>query len=73
MRIQGANLNDARPPIEVQPDFAAARAAQSDHDRRRFEAESYARTTKIAARAEALACGEAAETRSVRVAALARG
>ncbi|MEO6810400.1 MAG: protease modulator HflK [Isosphaeraceae bacterium] len=73
LRILGVSLTDARPPIEVQPDFAAAQAAQSDHDRRLFEAETYGKTTRIAARAEALARVEQAKTRASRVTALARG
>lgn len=73
LSILGVSLTDARPPIEVQPDFAAAQAAQSEHDRRLFEAETYGNTTQIAARAEALARAEQAKTHAGRVAALARG
>lgn len=73
LQILGVSLTDARPPVEVQPDFAAAQAAQSDHDRRLFEAESYAKTSRIAAQAEALARAEQAKTHASRVTALAQG
>ena len=43
--VLGVSLTDARPPSEVAPDFAAAQAAQSEHDRRINEAKTYETTT----------------------------
>ena len=53
--VLGLSLTDARPPSEVAPDFAAAEAAQSDHDRRLIEARAYAERTLPAANAAAQA------------------
>lgn len=53
--ILGVSLTDARPPIEVQADFAAAQAARSQRDRRLNEARTYEATSLPAARSEARA------------------
>lgn len=53
--ILGLSLTEARPPVEVAPDFAAAQAARSDRDRRVNEANSYAKATATRAKAEATA------------------
>jgi membrane protease subunit HflK len=66
-------LTDARPPAEVQPDFAAAQAARSVYDRRRTEARTYEATTREAARATAQARIEGAHARADRAVTLARG
>ncbi len=47
------SLTDARPPTEVEADFAAAQSAESERDRRINEAKSYDETTTTAARAAA--------------------
>ncbi|HEX8202459.1 MAG TPA: hypothetical protein VF590_18425, partial [Isosphaeraceae bacterium] len=69
----GMGLTDARPPAEVQPDFAAAQAARSVYDRRRTEARTYEATTREAARATAQARIEGAHARADRAVTLARG
>ncbi len=48
LAVLGVSLTDARPPSEVAADFAVAHAAQSEHDRRIKEAETYAATTLTA-------------------------
>jgi membrane protease subunit HflK len=53
LAILGVSLTDARPPVEVQPDFAAAQAAQAERDRRITEARTYAGTARHAAGAAA--------------------
>jgi membrane protease subunit HflK len=51
--ILGVSLTDARPPAEVEADFAAAQAAESERSRRLNEAQSYDETTTTSARAAA--------------------
>jgi modulator of FtsH protease HflK len=51
--ILGVSLTDARPPTEVEADFAAAQSADSERDRRVNEAQSYNETTTTAAGAAA--------------------
>jgi modulator of FtsH protease HflK len=53
--ILGVSFTDARPPTEVEPDFAAAQSAESERDRRVNEAKSYGETTATASRAAAQA------------------
>jgi membrane protease subunit HflK len=53
LAILGVSLTEARPPAEVEPDFAATQAARSDRERRLREASTMAATTRAAARAEA--------------------
>src|SRR5581483_7527627 len=72
LAILGVSLTDARPPTEVAPDFAAAQAARSEHDRRLNEAKTYEATTLPAANARALARTEQARSRADRAVALAR-
>ena len=64
--ILGVNLTDARPPGEVEPDFAAAQSAESQRDRRVNEARSYAETTDTTARSQAQAILEAAHSAALR-------
>ena len=56
----------ARPPAEVQPDFAAAQAAKSDLDRKATEAKSRAETVLIAAKAKARSIENSARAGSAR-------
>jgi modulator of FtsH protease HflK len=70
--ILGVSLTDARPPIEVQPDFAAAQSARSDRERRVGEAKTYIATTLTAARAEAQFRANRAKAMADRSLALAR-
>ncbi|HEV3120603.1 MAG TPA: protease modulator HflK [Isosphaeraceae bacterium] len=70
--ILGVSLTDARPPSEVQPDFDAAQAAQSEFDRRLNEARSYTATTLKAAEARAGTKTEAAKAIANRKTELAR-
>jgi membrane protease subunit HflK len=70
--VLGVTLTDVRPPSEVAPDFAAAQAARSDHDRRVNEAKTLAATTVTAAQAAARARLEQARARADRTLALAR-
>jgi membrane protease subunit HflK len=70
--ILGVSLTDARPPAEVQADFAAAQSAESDRDRRINEANSYEETTVTAARSGAQAELEAAHAAALRRTVLAR-
>jgi membrane protease subunit HflK len=58
--LLGMSLTDARPPKEVEADFAAAQSAESQRDRRINEATSYAETTSTAARSMAQAKLESA-------------
>ena len=53
--ILGVSLTDARPPTEVEADFAAAQSAESERDRRVNEAKSYGETTATGSRAAAQA------------------
>jgi membrane protease subunit HflK len=58
--ILGVSLTDARPPAEVEADFAAAQAAESERDRRINDAKNYEDTTATAAQSAAEAKLEAA-------------
>jgi membrane protease subunit HflK len=58
--ILGASLTDARPPSEVEADFAAAQSAESQRDRRIHEANSYTETTASLAQSRAKAILEVA-------------
>ena len=64
--ILGVSLTDARPPTEVEADFAAAQSAESERDRRINEAKSYHETTIVAARSAAGAKLEAARAAATR-------
>ena len=64
--ILGVSLTDARPPTEVEADFAAAQSAESERDRRINEAKSYDETTATAARSTAQAKLEAAHAAAER-------
>jgi membrane protease subunit HflK len=70
--VLGVNLIEARPPAEVQPDFAAAQAAQSEYDRRLTEAKTYAALAEHNARAAAQAALDQAHARAQRSVELAR-
>ena len=48
--LRGVSLTDARPPNEVEADFAAGQSAESERDRRVNEAKGYDETTTTAAR-----------------------
>jgi membrane protease subunit HflK len=71
LAILGVSLTDARPPAEVQPDFDAAQAAQSERDRRLNEARTYVAKTLPAARSAASAKLEVAHAQANRTASLA--
>ena len=71
--VLGVSLTDARPPVEVQPDFAAAQSARSDLDRKRNEAKARAEGVLIAARAKARATEELARAGADRAVATAKG
>jgi membrane protease subunit HflK len=71
--VLGVNLTDARPPMEVAPDFLAAQSAQSERDRRVREARTYEATILPVARASADAKREAARAQADRAIALANG
>jgi membrane protease subunit HflK len=58
--ILGVSLTDARPPVEVEAEFAAAQSAESERDRRINDAKSYEETTETAARSRAQAKLESA-------------
>lgn len=58
--ILGASVTDARPPSEVEADFAAAQSAESQRDRRINEAQSYNETTTALAQSKAKAILEGA-------------
>jgi membrane protease subunit HflK len=70
--ILGVSLTDARPPFEVQADFAAAQSAESERDRRINEANSYEETTVTAARSSGLAKLESARAAALRRTVMAR-
>ena len=70
--ILGVSLTDARPPTEVEADFAAAQSAESERDRRVNEAKSYDETTATAARAAAGAKLEAAHAAAQRTVLIAQ-
>src|SRR5439155_9334449 len=71
--VLGLSLTDARPPAEVQPDFAIAQSAQSAHDRRLREARTYEARALATAAAAAQALRERAGARANRALSLARG
>lgn len=73
LAILGVSLTDARPPAEVEADFAAAQAARSDRDRRLNEARTYAATSLPAAKASAGAKAEQARAAAERTVTLAKG
>ena len=70
--ILGVNLTDARPPVEVEPAFAEAQAAQSERDRRINEAKTLAGTLRPAALALAEGSTDAASTKAARDIEMAR-
>jgi len=70
--ILGVSLTDARPPTEVEADFAAAQSAESQRDRRINDAKSYEETTSTAARSRAQAKLEAAHAAALRAVLTAR-
>jgi membrane protease subunit HflK len=70
--ILGVSLTDARPPTEVEADFAAATSAESERDRRVNEARSYGETTATAARAAAQAKLEASHASAQRTVVIAQ-
>jgi membrane protease subunit HflK len=51
--VLGVSLTDVRPPLEVEPDFAAAQNARTGRAQRLNEAKAEAARTRIAAEAEA--------------------
>jgi modulator of FtsH protease HflK len=70
--VLGASLTDARPPAEVEADFAAVQAAESRRARRANDARSYEETTSAQARAHAQSIQESARAQSERTRVLAR-
>ena len=70
--ILGVSLTDARPPTEVEADFAAAQSAESERDRRINEAKSYDETTTTASRAAAQAKLEVAHAAAQRTVLIAQ-
>ena len=64
--ILGVSLTDARPPVEVAADFAAAQAAESHRDRRVNEARTHEAVQITAATAQAQAAREAARAVAAR-------
>ena len=64
--ILGVSLTDARPPVEVAADFAAAQAAESHRDRRVNEARTQEALQITAATAQAEAVREAARAVAAR-------
>ena len=71
--ILGVNLTDARPPVEVEPAFVEAQAAQSERDRRINEARALAGMLRPAALALGEASTAGARGQSDRGVAIARG
>ena len=71
--ILGVNLTDARPPVEVEPAFVEAQAAQSDRDRRINEARALLGAIRPAALSKAQASTDEARAKADRDVALARG
>jgi modulator of FtsH protease HflK len=59
--VLGASVTDARPPSEVEADFAAAQSAESQRDRRINEGNSYNETTTALAQSKAKAILEGAQ------------
>jgi len=70
--VLGVSLTDARPPLEVAPDFAAAQAARSERDRRLNEAKTYETTTLPASHAAAQGKTDQARAYAERAVSLAR-
>lgn len=70
--ILGVNLTDARPPIEVEPAFLEAQAAQSERDRRIDEAKALGGLILPAALATAEASTDEARAKADRGIAMAR-
>jgi membrane protease subunit HflK len=64
--ILGVSLTDARPPGEVEADFAMAQSAESQRDRRINEARSYAETTATTAQSQAEKILESARAAATR-------
>ena len=71
--ILGVNLTDARPPVEVEPAFVEAQAAQSGRDRRINEARALAGTIRPAALALAEVATDEARAKADRGVSMARG
>jgi membrane protease subunit HflK len=72
LTVLGVSLTDVRPPTEVEADFAAAQAAQSERDRRINEARTYGETVLPTARAAAQAKIDRARAQADRGVALAK-
>jgi membrane protease subunit HflK len=70
--ILGVSLTDARPPVEVAGEFAAAQAAESHRDRRINEARAYEAVQATAADSQAQAALEAARGEAGRTVLTAR-
>lgn len=70
--ILGVSLADARPPMEVEADFAAAQSARSDRDRRLIEARGFAESSRAKVQAEAGSRIDQAHAEADRQTALAR-
>jgi membrane protease subunit HflK len=71
--ILGVNLTDARPPVEVEPAFLEAQAAQSDRDRRIDEARALLGILRPAAVASGEGLTNDARAKADRTLAIARG
>lgn len=71
--ILGVNLTDARPPVEVEPAFVEAQAAQSERDRRIDEARALLGIIRPAALAAAEGSTDEARAQADRAVAMARG
>jgi modulator of FtsH protease HflK len=71
--ILGVNLTDARPPVEVEPAFVEAQAAQSERDRRIDEAKALGGILRPAALAVAEGSTDEARAKADRGVAMARG
>jgi membrane protease subunit HflK len=70
--VLGVSLTDARPPSEVEAEFAAAQAAESERARRINEAKSYEETSAAKARSQAQAVLEGASADAARKVLMAR-
>jgi membrane protease subunit HflK len=73
VEILGMNLTDARPPSEVEAEFAAAQAAESDRARQINDARSYSATTATSSKARAETAIEKARADAVNRLTRARG
>lgn len=73
VEILEVNLTDARPPVEVEPAFIEAQAAQSGRDRRINEARALAGATRPVALATAGRSVDEARSRADRAVAMASG